>query len=55
MLPVPVEMEKGIVEVLDHHVPFRAHLLRQHVVLLGEAFVKQLEVSRDLRAISRGR
>lgn len=38
-LPVSVEVQKGVVVVLDDHVPLGAHLLRQHLVLFREPFV----------------
>lgn len=36
--------------MLDDHMPLDTQLRSQHLILLGEAFVYQLEVARDLTA-----
>lgn len=47
-LAIAVQVQEGVVVVLDHDVSFGAHFLREHLVLLREAFVQELEASRDL-------
>ena len=53
-LSISVQVQEGIVVVLDYDVSFGAHFLGQHFVVLRKPFLQELEASGDLTTSSVG-